>query len=156
MKSKISANTINQIVTAILLAFTANGLQVNVDMTAAQIAGAVTSAQWSVLGMVAVNLGTAIFYWVQNLKDKSFNFWAFLHSKNWWLTFTNGVVGVLLYLGVPVPEGANAAVIDSVFSQTGIYGIIIAALANVVFPVIQNYVAKKPQAQTVNYNVTAN
>jgi hypothetical protein len=126
-----SRNFFVNLISIVLLAFTANGLPISVEP--GDIIDAISTQDFGlILGVILPNFLNPI----MKLINKTANWgWGFLKSTNFWTqTLTTLLVGLEL-ISLQFPTGAAQEIIDAVFS--GDIGLIIAALAiNILNPLL--------------------
>lgn len=105
---KLSVNTINMIISAVLWVLVAAGLTgVNPDETAVNITQNFIAQAWPFLMLVLTNLGTSIYYWTRTWKTDKPNFLAFLTSLPFWVVVFNIVGSVAMMWGIVIPADAG-------------------------------------------------
>jgi len=149
MKKTFSVNFAVQIATAILWALTFSGLQIDPAQTAADLVQTVVQQNWfELVSILVLNTGNAIYHWVQTLRENPKNFWSFLHSLNWWLTFGNVVASAFTLFGFNIPTDAVAAVVQMAWEHKWVEAAG-ATIFNILLPLIKRTVPKPPAAVLV-------
>lgn len=135
---KISKNLITQIVSLILLAFTFSGLEVKPDETATTIVNYLSDAQWfALITYVLINLLNVFIHWFNQLKSDPKSFWKFTESVNFWVSFANIILGVmLLRYGIQIDPEAVKGFITLIFSKD-YWGAGTVFLTNILIPILK-------------------
>ncbi len=138
----VSSNLIVQIVSLALWAVALVGLQVNPEVVGTDIVNSISTKNWPLLIVVVINLGNSIFSWIKTWKTNRPDFWLFLKSTNWWVSFCNIAFALIAMQGIQLPNDAGEIIIDLVFRGQwwALAGYLI---PNVIGPVIRFITAKK-------------
>lgn len=142
---KLNNNLIVQIVSLALWVFALAGLQVNPEVVGTDLVNHITTQNWPLLLLIAINLGNSVFSWVKTWQTNKPDFLLFLRSPNWWISFCNILFAFLAIKGIQVPADAGDQIVQMLFS--GQYWALIGYLIpNVIGPVIRALTAKKVPA----------
>lgn len=143
---KISTNYIVNVVSVILYAFSLSGLNIDPDATAAQIITVLTTGNYTALFVLLLNLGNSLFQWIKTLRTDFDMFWSFLRSTNWWTSFLNMAVGLVIYAGYLLPTDIPAELSTEVaqYAAEGSWLVALIALVSNVANILIHKLTKNP------------
>ena len=105
---KLSVNTWNMIISAVLWFLKAAGLTaINPENLSEDLVTAFAQQAWPFVALIVTNLGTAIYYWSKTWKTDKPNFLAFLNSVPFWVTIGNIAGAVAFMYGIVFPADAG-------------------------------------------------
>jgi ABC-type uncharacterized transport system permease subunit len=141
------SNLVTQIVSVIILALSASGLNVTAT-DFSQIIEFVENGKWLALGLFLVNIGKSVTSWVKTWRETPTLLLQFLRSTNWWTSFANMVVAIITGFGVIIPDEVTQAVPDVIsYALSGQWSLLITAIvANITNILIHRFVKKPEQA----------
>jgi len=93
-----------------------------------------TGGWYSVLGLMAVSVIMPIYNFIRS-KPK-ISLMAFLGSPNTWLYLATFLVGVMITLGINVPEGTGEAIVGAIYGKDYI-GLVTIMATNILDPLIR-------------------
>lgn len=97
-----------QILSLILAAFVAAGLNIDANATATEIVAAVKSVSPPLILTAVINLGSMVYIWIKTWKTDRPNFGAFIISRSWWISLGGIVIPALALIGIQLaPEDAH-------------------------------------------------
>lgn len=139
-KLKLSVNTVNMIISAILWIAVAAGLKnVNPDDVAQGITSSIATQAWPFLALIGTNLVTSIVYWTKTWKTDKPNFLAFLTSLNFWITVGNIGISIAFMYGIVLPEDAGVRIAEYIRSGDW-WNLVAYASTNIVKPIVTKVV----------------
>lgn len=141
----ISSNLIVQIVSLVLWAVALMGLEVNPQVVGTDLLNSISTANWPLIIVVVVNLGNSLFSWIRTWKTNRPQFWLFLKSTNWWVSFCNILFAVLAMQGIVLPAEASATIVDLIFRGEW-WTLLGFLIPNVLGPIIRFLTKKVPVA----------
>lgn len=136
-----------QILSLILYAFVAAGLNINADSTAAEIVAAVKGASLPLILTAVINLGSMAYLWIKTWKTDKPNFWAFITSRSWLISAANIVLPALAVIGIQLNLEDVKALID--LGLAGDWRAFTGQIAVMVFTIIGTLLKPKLQATYV-------
>ena len=142
-----------QIVSLILAAFVAAGLNIDPNASAAEIVAAVKSVSLPLILTAVINLGSMIYIWIKTWKTDKPNFWAFLTSRSWLISLGSIIIPALALVGIEIAPDDAARLID--FGLAGNWQAFAGEAAMILFAVIGTLFKPKLKATTVNVNTQA-
>lgn len=136
-----------QIVSLILYAFVAAGLNINADASAAEIVAAVKSVSLPLILTAVINLGSMVYLWIKTWNTNRPNFWAFITSRSWLISLANIAIPALALIGVQLNIAEVTALID--LGLAGDWKAFTGQIAVMLFAVIGTWLKPKLQATYV-------
>lgn len=142
-----------QIVSLILAAFVAAGLNINPDASAAEIVAAVKSVSLPLILTAVINLGSMVYLWIKTWKDNRPNFGAFITSRSWLISLAGIIIPALALIGIHIAPDDAAKLID--YGLAGNWQAFAGQAAMLLFAVIGTWLKPKLSATYVNPNLGA-
>lgn len=139
-----------QIVSLILAAFVAAGLNINPDASSAEIVAAIKSVSLPLILTALINLGSMVYIWVKTWKTDKPNFWAFLTSRSWLISLAGIIIPALALIGIQIAPDDAAKLID--YGLAGNWQAFAGQAAMVLFAIIGTLLKPKLKAQQVSMN----
>jgi len=142
-----------QIVSLILAAFVAAGLNIDPNASAAEIVAAVKSVSLPLILTAVINLGSMVYLWIKTWKTDRPNFASFLTSRSWLISLSSIILPALALIGIEIAPDDAARLID--FGLAGNWQAFAGEAAMILFAVIGTLFKPKLKATTVNVNTQA-
>jgi len=139
-----------QIVSLILAAFVAAGLNIDPNASAAEIVAAVKSVSLPLILTAVINLGSMVYLWIKTWKTDRPNFASFLTSRSWLISLSSIILPALALIGIEIAPDDAARLID--FGLAGNWQAFAGEAAMILFAVIGTLFKPKLKATTVNVN----
>lgn len=136
-----------QILSLILAAFVAAGLNIDPNASAAEIVAAVESVSLPLILTAVINLGSMVYLWIKTWKTDRPNFWAFFTSRSWLISLASIVIPALALLGIHIAPDDAARLID--FGLAGNWQAFAGEAAMILFAVIGTWLKPKLKATHV-------
>jgi len=137
-----------QIVSLILAAFVAAGLNIDPNATAAEVVAAVKSVSLPLILTAVINIGSMVYLWIKTWKTDKPNFWAFLTSRSWLISLGSIVIPALALIGIEIAPDDAARLID--YGLAGNWQAFAGEAAMILFAVIGTWIKPKLKASYVN------
>ena len=137
-----------QIVSLILAAFVAAGLNIDPNASASEIVTAVKSVSLPLILTALINLGSMVYLWVRTWKTDKPNFGAFITSRSWLVSLSSIVIPAVALIGVEIAPDDAAKLID--YGLAGNWQAFAGQATMILFAVIGTFLKPKLQAAYVN------
>jgi len=137
-----------QIVSLIMAAFVAAGLNIDPNATASEIVAAVKSVSLPLILTAVINLGSMVYLWIKTWKTNKPNFWAFITSRSWLISLGSILIPALALIGVQIAPDDAAKLID--YGLAGNWQAFAGQAAMMLFAVIGTLIKPKLQASYVS------
>lgn len=139
-----------QILSLILYAFVAAGLNINAESSAVEIIAAVKSASLPLILTAVINFGSMAYLWIKTWKTDKPNFWAFITSRSWLVSFSNIVIPALALVGIAISPDDAIRLID--LGLAGDWRAFVGQIALMAFTIIGTLIKPKLQATYIAKN----
>lgn len=137
-----------QILSLILAAFVAAGLNIDANATAAEIVAAVKAVSLPLILTALINLGSMVYLWVRTWKTDRPNFWAFFTSRSWLISLSAIIIPALALVGIHIAPESASRLID--FGLAGNWQAFVGEAAIILFGIIGTLLKSKLKATYVS------
>ncbi len=148
-----SVNLPVQIVSLILAAFVASGLNIDPNATAAEFVAAIKSVSLPLILTAVINLGSMVYLWIKTWKTDRPNFWAFLTSRSWLISLASIVIPAIALIGIEIAPDDAVKLID--YGLAGNWQAFAGQAAMILFAAIGTALKPKLKASAVNQDALA-
>ncbi|MGL6009655.1 MAG: hypothetical protein ACRC1D_09390 [Culicoidibacterales bacterium] len=105
----------------------------------------------AVLGVLATSVIMPIINFIRSKPSKNFRevFFNLVGSANFWIYLGSFVLGIMVLLGIEIPEATSEQAVGAIFEKDWI-GLILIAATNILDPIIRYFRDRKKEAELLS------